>query len=114
MPALPKSRFGFEIKSLGAAQDPTCENPTFAEEPASNRFELLGDFNSGGRCQGTNELTPPTVGLTYHERWAKVKIDLLELVTLREAGGSLQSLAKRFGVSRQTVLRRLRFSKQGG
>lgn len=44
----------------------------------------------------------------YYERWVKSQIDLLELVTLREAGWTMQAIGERFGVARTTVLRRLR------
>jgi len=65
-------------------------------------------LTNGGGCPGTNELVqPPTVRLEYHERWIRKKIDLLELVTLRESGLTMRELAVRFGVSKTTLLRAL-------
>jgi hypothetical protein len=65
---------------------------------------------SGG---GTTEPTPLTARLVYSERWAKKKIDPLELVTLRESGLTWRQIATRLGVCKTTVLRAIRLSRQG-
>lgn len=59
----------------------------------------------GGGCPGINEPVPPTVRLNYVERWAKDKIDLLALVTLREAGLTWREVSLRLGVCKTTALR---------
>ncbi|HAR41017.1 MAG TPA: hypothetical protein DCS07_00015 [Bdellovibrionales bacterium] len=57
----------------------------------------------------------PTVMLFHRERWTKNKIDLLELVTLRESGLPLRIIARQLGYNRATVLRYLSQVKvQGG
>ena len=64
----------------------------------------------GWRGEGTTE--PLTVLLVYGERWAKSKIDLLELVTLREAGLTWRETAKRLGICKTTALRAMRESRK--
>jgi hypothetical protein len=66
------------------------------------------DLQNGGGCPGITELAPPTARLTYIERWTKNKIDLLELVTLREAGLTWREVAERMGVCKTTALRAAR------
>jgi hypothetical protein len=71
---------------------------------------LLNDFDSlksGGGCPGTNELKPPTVTAAVSVVWARKKIDLLELVTLRESGLTMRGIASRFGMSKTAVFRAL-------
>ena len=67
-------------------------------------------ISRGGRCPGTNELAQPTVSLGYRERWAKNKIDLLGLETLRDSGLTMLELAVHFGICKSTLFRRLRLS----
>jgi len=68
---------------------------------------------SGGLA--ITELMEPTVMLFYRERWTKNKIDLLELVTLRDSGLPLRVIARQLGYNRATVLRYLsQLKAQGG
>jgi transposase len=44
--------------------------------------------------------------------WAKSKIDLLELVTLRDSGLTTRAIAARLGVGRTTVVRALKMYRR--
>jgi hypothetical protein len=76
-------------------------------------LDSLFYFENGWSGGGTTEPTPLTARLVYSERWAKKKIDPLELVTLRESGLTWRQIATRLGVCKTTVLRAIRLSRQG-
>lgn len=63
------------------------------------------DGKNGGHRFAKNELTEPTACLIYEERWTKRKVDISELVTLRESGLKWQEITARLGVSRTTLHR---------
>ena len=65
-------------------------------------------LTNGGSCSGTNELMPLTVRLVHPEKWTRNKVDLLELVTLRETGLTWQEIALQCGRSRATLTRMLK------
>lgn len=67
-------------------------------------------LTNGGSCLGTNELVQPVARLSYGERWAKKKIDVLELVTLRREGMTMREIGRRLGVAKTSVLRALRLA----
>ncbi len=62
---------------------------------------------NGGGSTRTTELMP-VIRLEFKERWIKPKLDLRELVTLREQGWTLREIATKAGVGRTTILRKLR------
>ena len=71
-------------------------------------MDCVPSCSYGRGCPGINELKPPTVRFSYGERWTKNKIDLLELVTLRESGWTLRAIAAKVGIGHTEVLRRLK------
>jgi hypothetical protein len=62
----------------------------------------------GKGLSGTNEPVQPTVRLIYGERWTKNKVDVLELVTLRNQGLKWREITARLGICRTTANRALK------
>jgi hypothetical protein len=74
---------------------------------------LFYNFWNGGRTSRTNELSDPVAILAYGERWMKKKIDLSELVKLRESGLTMKAIAARLGVGKTSVVMALKNAKGG-
>jgi hypothetical protein len=108
---------GFKIGFyVGAGQIKAGEaiaSPAFSKD---NLNFGAGSFllqNGEGKI-GINEPIEPVAILAYGERWMKIKINLLELVTLRDSGLSLRAIAARLNTSKTSVIKALRKAKQGG
>jgi hypothetical protein len=64
---------------------------------------------SGGRSSATIEPQELIAMLVFSERWmSRKKIDLAELVTLRESGMTVRKIATRLGVGKTSVMLAMR------
>jgi hypothetical protein len=59
---------------------------------------------SGGRSSVTIEPRELIAMLAFSERWMRRKIDLAELVTLRESGMTVRQIAMHLGVGKTSVM----------
>lgn len=65
-------------------------------------------MTNGGLKKFINEPTEPVVVLRLVQKWTKKKIDLLELVTLRDSGLSYREISATTGVSTTRLFRVLK------
>jgi hypothetical protein len=67
-------------------------------------YRYFLDLN-GWSGSGTTETTEPTARLIYELRWKKNKVDISELVTLRNQGLKWREITARMGICRTTAKR---------
>jgi hypothetical protein len=76
-------------------------SPCFGGEPRV--------LTNGGRSSATIEPQELIAMLVFSERWmSRKKIDLAELVTLRESGMTVRKIATRLGVGKTSVMLAMR------